>query len=69
MIDHDMKTDVLVFNGGKFLRIQVKTVDTNDEGRLVENKWEILMSTSLSIFLGLVTGVISLSLSNDIVGG
>ena len=33
------KTDVLVSNGGKFLRIQVKTVDTNDESCCVENKW------------------------------
>jgi len=39
MIDHDMKTEFLVFNDGQFLRIQVKTVDTNDEGCCVENKW------------------------------
>ena len=39
MIDHDMKTDLLVFNDDKFLRIQVKTVDTNNENFCVENKW------------------------------
>ncbi len=34
-----MKTDVVIADGKNFYRIQVKSVDTNDECTLVENKW------------------------------
>ena len=39
MIDHDMKTDLLVSDGLNFYRIQIKTVETADESHFVENKW------------------------------
>ncbi|WBA82375.1 group I intron-associated PD-(D/E)XK endonuclease [Endozoicomonas sp. GU-1] len=39
MIDHDMKTDLLVADKHNFYRIQVKFLDTNQEDVIVENKW------------------------------
>jgi len=39
MIDHGMKTDLLISNGKMFYRIQVKTVESNDENQIVDNKW------------------------------
>ncbi|WP_246283214.1 hypothetical protein [Marinifaba aquimaris] len=39
MIDHDMKTDLLISDGVNFYRIQIKTIETTDETFLVENKW------------------------------
>jgi len=39
VIDHDMKTDLLVGDGSDFYRIQIKTVETDDESSHVENKW------------------------------
>lgn len=38
-IDHDMKTDLLVGDGDKFYRIQIKTLASNDESYVVKNKW------------------------------
>lgn len=39
MIDHDMKTDLLVSDGVNFYRVQIKTVESADESHVVENKW------------------------------
>jgi len=39
VIDHDMKTDLLVSDGCSFYRIQIKTVETRDEKHFVDNKW------------------------------
>ncbi|WP_299664768.1 hypothetical protein [uncultured Psychromonas sp.] len=39
MIDHGMKTDLLIADGQKHYRIQIKTLEANDENALVENKW------------------------------
>lgn len=39
IIDHDMKTDLLVGDGETFYRIQIKTIESNDESHIVENKW------------------------------
>jgi hypothetical protein len=39
IIDHDMKTDLLVGDGTNFYRIQIKTVESSDESHFVENKW------------------------------
>lgn len=39
IIDHDMKTDLLVSDGNNFYRIQVKTIESHDESHVVENKW------------------------------
>ena len=39
MIDHDMKTDLLVGDGHEYYRIQIKSLETDDESHLVENKW------------------------------
>jgi hypothetical protein len=39
VIDHDMKTDLLVSDGVNFYRIQIKTVESADESHFVENKW------------------------------
>jgi hypothetical protein len=40
VIDHDMKTDLLVGDSNNFYRIQIKTVETSDESYVVENKWQ-----------------------------
>ncbi|GIC75609.1 group I intron-associated PD-(D/E)XK endonuclease [Moritella sp. F3] len=39
IIDHDMKTDLLVSDGNNFYRIQVKTIESHDESHVVENRW------------------------------
>jgi len=39
IIDHDMKTDLLVSDGNNFYRIQIKTIESHDESHVVENKW------------------------------
>lgn len=39
VIDHDIKTDLLISDGFNYYRIQIKTVETNDENFHVENKW------------------------------
>ena len=40
MIDHGMKTDVLVSDGNKFYRIQVKSVECFDENTVVTEQWQ-----------------------------
>ncbi|MEZ9408551.1 hypothetical protein [Vibrio lentus] len=40
MIDHGMKTDVLVSDGNKFYRIQVKSVECFDENTVVTDQWQ-----------------------------
>lgn len=37
--DHGHKTDVLVSNGPKFYRLQVKTLCKSDPNQIVQNKW------------------------------
>ena len=39
MIDHGQKTDVVISDGQVFYRIQIKSVETNDEATQVDNKW------------------------------
>ena len=39
LVDRGMKTDLIIANGINFYRIQIKSVDTNDECFVVENKW------------------------------
>jgi hypothetical protein len=39
MIDHGQKTDVVISDGSTFYRIQVKSIESNDESIVVENKW------------------------------
>lgn len=39
MIDHGMKTDLLIADGHKYYRIQIKSLESNDENAIVENKW------------------------------
>ncbi|MFC3151778.1 hypothetical protein ACFOEK_12130 [Litoribrevibacter euphylliae] len=40
MIDHGMKTDVLISDGNKFYRIQVKSVESYKEDVRVTSSWE-----------------------------
>ncbi|MGF1721837.1 hypothetical protein L4D20_17555 [Vibrio kyushuensis] len=40
MIDHGMKTDVLISDGNKFYRIQVKSVECFDENTVVTDQWQ-----------------------------
>ncbi|MFM2588183.1 hypothetical protein [Vibrio sp. TBV020] len=40
MIDHGMKTDVLISDGNKFYRIQVKSVECLDEKTFVSAQWQ-----------------------------
>lgn len=40
IIDHGRKTDLVIADGVNFYRIQVKSVQTNDESVRVENKWQ-----------------------------
>ncbi|MEZ9420749.1 hypothetical protein BCT04_01395 [Vibrio breoganii] len=40
MIDHGMKTDVLVSDGIKFYRIQVKSLNCIDENTIVSEQWQ-----------------------------
>lgn len=39
MIDHGMKTDVLISDGHKFYRIQVKSIECSDENTVVSEQW------------------------------
>lgn len=39
MIDHGRKTDIVVSDGINFYRIQVKSLESNHESVIVENKW------------------------------
>ena len=39
-IDHGKKTDLVVADDHNYYRIQVKTVSTNDESVMVENRWK-----------------------------
>ncbi|BCL73873.1 hypothetical protein TUMSATVNIG1_58580 (plasmid) [Vibrio nigripulchritudo] len=40
MIDHGMKTDILISDGSKFYRIQVKSVENACENTLVSEQWQ-----------------------------
>lgn len=39
LVDHGKKTDLVVADDSNYYRIQVKTLETNDEGVMVENMW------------------------------
>ncbi|MCX2534566.1 group I intron-associated PD-(D/E)XK endonuclease [Plesiomonas shigelloides] len=39
LTDHGSKTDLLISDGKAFYRIQVKSVQTNDESTVVEAQW------------------------------
>ena len=39
LVDHGMKTDLLIADGNNFYRIQIKSVNSNDESFVVENRW------------------------------
>ncbi|UAA39920.1 hypothetical protein KIH87_06085 [Paraneptunicella aestuarii] len=39
LVDHGMKTDVVISDGVKFYRIQVKSVETSNEHSMVECQW------------------------------
>jgi hypothetical protein len=39
MIDHGLKTDFVISGGDTFYRIQVKSIVSDDESTVVENKW------------------------------
>jgi hypothetical protein len=39
-IDHGKKTDLVAADATHYYRIQVKSVDTDDESVVVENKWK-----------------------------
>lgn len=39
LIDHGMKTDVLISDGSRFYRIQVKSVESLDDDITVESQW------------------------------
>lgn len=39
MIDHGMKTDLLIADGTKHYRIQIKTLESNNEDVVVQNMW------------------------------
>ena len=39
LIDHGMKTDVLISDGTRFYRIQVKSVETLEDDISVESQW------------------------------
>lgn len=39
LIDHGMKTDVLISDGARFYRIQVKSVETLEDDISVESQW------------------------------
>jgi len=45
MIDHGRKTDIVVSDGKKFYRIQVKSLECSNESVVVENKWSNADST------------------------
>ncbi|WP_321324058.1 group I intron-associated PD-(D/E)XK endonuclease [Thiomicrorhabdus sp.] len=39
-IDHGKKTDLVVADDSNYYRIQIKSIETNDESVSVENKWK-----------------------------
>lgn len=39
LVDHGMKTDLVIADKSNFYRIQVKTIDAVSEDVMVENKW------------------------------
>ncbi|MFT6471701.1 MAG: hypothetical protein ACJAZ4_002164 [Neptuniibacter pectenicola] len=39
LVDHGKKTDLVVADDSNYYRIQIKTIDTNDESIMVENMW------------------------------
>ena len=39
-IDHGKKTDLVIADDNKYYRIQIKTIDTNDESHMVYNQWK-----------------------------
>jgi len=39
-IDHGKKTDLVVADDSNYYRIQVKSIQTNNESVIVENKWK-----------------------------
>jgi hypothetical protein len=39
LVDHGKKTDLVVADDSNYYRIQIKTVDTNEESIMVENMW------------------------------
>ncbi|MBO2568872.1 hypothetical protein I6M39_07620 [Shewanella algae] len=39
LTDHGSKTDLLISDGRQFYRIQVKSLQTNDENTMVEAQW------------------------------
>jgi hypothetical protein len=39
MIDHGLKTDFVISDGDTFYRIQVKSIVSDYESTVVENKW------------------------------
>lgn len=39
MIDHGLKTDVLISDGDYYYRIQVKSLESSDESTLVQDQW------------------------------
>ncbi len=38
-IDHGKKTDLIVADESNYYRIQIKTIESQDESAVVENKW------------------------------
>lgn len=40
MLDHGMKTDLVVADDNNFYRIQIKCLDTTDESTNVSNQWK-----------------------------
>ena len=39
-IDHGKETDLVVADDNNYYRIQVKSINSNDESTIVENKWK-----------------------------
>ena len=39
LVDHGMKTDLVIADRSNFYRIQIKTIDSVNEDVMVENKW------------------------------
>lgn len=59
LVDHGKKTDLVVADDSNYYRIQIKTIDTNDENIMVENMWGKSMWTMSFIFHGIGIGVTS----------
>lgn len=39
-IDHGKKTDLVVADGNNYYRIQIKSINSDDESTMVKNKWK-----------------------------